>query len=60
MRHQVTARIADADYALLRALAAALQTSQADVIAQGLAALKATLTPEARKLVQLLERRGAE
>ena len=56
MRHQVTARIADDDYALLRALAAALHTSQADVVVRAMAALKDTLPPDVRKVVQVLQR----
>ena len=56
MRHQVTARMSDADYALLRALAAALQTSQADVITRGLMALTETLPADTRTVLRLLRR----
>jgi len=59
MRHQVTARIADEDYALLRALAAALHTSQADVVARALTALTQTLPSDIRKVVQVLRRQHA-
>ncbi len=51
---QMTARIPDADYRLLRALAAVLHTSQAGVVSRALAALKATLPPHVQKVVQLL------
>ena len=48
--------MSDADYALLRALAAALQTSQADVITRALAVLADTLPADARKVLRLLLR----
>ena len=57
MRHQVTARIPDDEYALLLALAAALQTSQAEVLVRGLTALTQTLPPDIRKVVTVLRRR---
>ena len=57
MRHQVTARIPDDDYALLLALAAALQTSQAEVLVRGLTALTQALPPDIRKVVTVLRRR---
>ena len=60
MRHQVTARISDSDYLLLRALGAALNTSQADVVTRGLAALYESLSPDARQIVRSLVRRGHE
>ena len=56
MRHQVTARIPDDSYALLRALAGALQISQADVVVRALAALTDTLPPDVRRVVQVLQR----
>ena len=56
MRHQVTARIPDGPYALLRALAAALHTSQAEVVVRGLTALKDTLPPDIRRVVNVLQR----
>jgi len=56
MRHQVTARIPDAPYALLRALSAALQLSQADVVVRALAALTDSLPADVRKVVQVLQR----
>ena len=59
MRHQVTARIPERDYRLLRALGAALQTSQADVIARALAALAASLPADTRKVVEVLKRGSA-
>ena len=59
MRHQVTARIPDDTYALLRALAAALHTSQAEVVVRGLDALRQTLPPDVRRVVNaLLRQRG--
>ena len=48
MRHQVTARIPERDYRLLRVLSAALQTSQANVITRALAALSASLPADTR------------
>ena len=54
MRHQVTARVPEADYRLLRALSAALQTSQAEVLTRGLAALNASLAPDVRRVVKAL------
>ena len=56
MRHQLTARITDEDYALLRALAAALNTSQADVVARAMAALLENLPADVRKVVAVLQR----
>jgi hypothetical protein len=56
MRHQVTARIPDGPYALLRALSAALQLSQADVVVRALAALTDSLPADVRKVVQVLQR----
>jgi hypothetical protein len=56
MRHQVTARIPDDTYALLRALTAALHTSQAEVLVRGLTALVQTLPPDVRKVVDVLRR----
>jgi hypothetical protein len=60
MRHQLTARISDADYRLLRALVAALQTSQADVVVRGLVALKGSLPPDLKTIVQRLIRQAAK
>ena len=48
--------MSDADYALLRALAAALQTSQADVITRGLMALSEALPADRRKVLRLVLR----
>jgi hypothetical protein len=56
MRHQVTARIPDGSYALLRALSAAMQISQADVVVRALTALTDTLPADVRKVVQVLQR----
>jgi phosphoserine phosphatase len=58
MRHQITARIPDDKYALLRALAAALHTSQAEILVRGLAALTETLPPDVRNVVTVLQRQG--
>ena len=60
MRHQVTARIPDDDYALLLALAAALQTSQADVLVRGLTELMHSLPTDIRKVVSVLRRRDRQ
>ena len=57
MRHQVTARVPDADYRLLRALSATLQTSQAEVIARALAALTNTLSTDEQNIVRLMQRK---
>jgi hypothetical protein len=54
MRHQVTARVPEADYRLLRALSSALQTSQAEVLTRGLMALNASLSPDVRRVVKAL------
>jgi hypothetical protein len=59
MRHQVTARISEADYQLLRALSAALQVSHVDVVTRGLAALRSTLSPAEQKIVRTLMRNAA-
>jgi hypothetical protein len=56
MRHQLTARISDDEYALLRALAAALHSSQADVVVRGLNALHDSLPADVRRVVQILRR----
>jgi hypothetical protein len=58
MRHQVTARIPDDDYARLLALAAALHTSQAEVLVRGLRALAQTLPADIRKVVNVLQRQS--
>jgi hypothetical protein len=58
MRHQVTARIPDDQYALLRALTAVLHTSQAEVLVRGLTALTESLPREVRKVVSALQRHG--
>ena len=60
MRHQVTARIPDGQYALLRALSAALQISQADVVVRALTALTETLPADVRKVVQVLQRQHGQ
>lgn len=57
MRHQISARLADDTYAQLKALAAALQISQADVIARGFDALERSLDPPTQRLVALLRKR---
>ena len=59
MRHQISARISDETYAHLKALAAVLQVSQAEVITRGFAALERSLAPTEQKLVALLRKRGA-
>lgn len=57
MRHQITARVPDATYAQLRALAALLQRSQAAVLADAMDALEGTLSSSDRKLLGALKRR---
>ena len=59
MRHQVTARIPDDQYSLLRALAAALNTSQAEVIVRGLTALTQSLPADVRRVVNVLQRQSS-
>lgn len=58
MRHQIAARVTESTYRQLRALAAALGTSQADVLSRALKALQQTLPPDQQKVVKLLGRRG--
>ena len=60
MRHQVTARIPEHDFLLLRALTAALHTSQADVVTRGLHALLMTLPLTQQKIVRALLREGQQ
>ena len=57
MRHQISARLPDDAYAQLKALAAVLRMSQADVIARGFEALERSLDTTERRLVGLLRRR---
>lgn len=56
MRHQVTARIPEDDYRLLRALTAVLQLSQADVVTRGLTALLAGLPADTKRIVKKLSK----
>ena len=58
MRHQISARLSDDTYAHLKALAAVLQVSQAEVITRGFAALERSLPPAEQRLVGLLRKRG--
>lgn len=58
MRRQISARLSDDTYAHLKALAAVLQVSQADVITRGFAALERSLPAAEQKLVALLRARG--
>ena len=58
MRHQIAARVTDTTFRQLRALAAVLGTSQADVLARALKALQQTLPPDQQNVVKLLTRRG--
>ena len=57
MRHQISARLPDDTYAQLKALAAVLRLSQADVISRGFEALERSLDSTERRLVGLLRRR---
>ena len=57
MRRQIAARVPDVTYAQLRALAAVLGTSQADVLSHALTALEGTLSAGQRQAVRLLTRR---
>jgi hypothetical protein len=57
LRHQISARLADETYAQLKALAAVLQVSQAEVITRGFDALERSLDPSAQRLVSMLRRR---
>jgi hypothetical protein len=59
MRHQISARVSEETYSQLKALSAALQVSQADVIARGFDALEHSLPPAERRLVALLRKRRA-
>jgi hypothetical protein len=52
MRHQISARVPDDTYELLRALVSVTGEAQAEVLAKGLVALEKTLTSEQRRLVQ--------
>ena len=56
MRHQITARVPELDFRLLQALAAVLNTSQADVVSRGLHALRDALPASTRRLVTALRR----
>ena len=57
MRHQISARLSDETYAQLKALSAALQVSQAEVITRGFDALERSLRPSEQQLVALLKKR---
>jgi hypothetical protein len=56
MPHQIGARVPEPTYRQLRALAAVLGTSQADVLARALQALQHTLPPDQQSVVKLLAR----
>ena len=58
MPHQIAARVAEPTYPQLRALAAVLGTSQADVLTRALGALHRTLPADQQRVVTLLTRRG--
>ena len=57
MRHQISARVSDETHAQLKALAAVLRASQADVIARGFDALERSLDPAEQRLVAMLRQR---
>jgi hypothetical protein len=59
MRHQISARLSEETYAQLKALAAVLQVSQADVIARGFDALERSLSPAEQRLLALFRKRDA-
>lgn len=57
MPHQIGARVPEPTYRQLRALAAVLGTSQADVLTRALQALQRTLPSDQQSVVKLLTRR---
>ena len=57
MRHQISARISPETYAQLKALAALLGISQADVITRGFDALERSLGPEEQRLLAQMKTR---
>jgi hypothetical protein len=56
---QISARLSEETYAQLKALAAVLQMSQADVIAKGFDALERSLSPAEQRLLTLFSKRDA-
>ena len=56
---QISARLSEDTYAQLKALAAVLQMSQADVIARGFDALERSLSPAEQRLLTLFRKRDA-
>ena len=60
MRHQISARVSDETYAQLKALAAVLRISQAEVIARGFDALERSLGVAEQRVVTLLRKREAD
>ena len=58
MRRQVSARLDDDTYLLLRALASLLGTSQADVLTQAIHHYARAQAPEDRKILRGLTKRG--
>jgi hypothetical protein len=59
LRHQIGARVAEETFHQLRALAAVLGTSQAEVIARALDALQGTLPPDQQRVTKLLAKRAS-
>lgn len=57
MRHQISARLPATTYGQLKALAAVLQVSQAEVITRAFDALEASLPDTERRLVAMLRQR---
>jgi hypothetical protein len=57
MPHQIAARVSEPTYRQLRALAAVLGTSQAEVLTRALRELQRTLPSEQQSVVKLLSRR---
>lgn len=57
MRHQIAARVPDATYAQLKALAAFLQVSHAEVLTRALDALERSMSTSERALLRSLRER---
>jgi hypothetical protein len=58
MRRQITARVPDDTYALLRALTALRQVSQAELLTEALEQVAAGLTSDERKALRVLQQRA--
>ena len=58
MRHQITARVPADTYALMKALAALRQVSQAELLTDALQQVVATLSADERKVFRVLHQRA--